>query len=92
MQHFNPLIISLSKKLLLPVVLLLIAFNSTAQVFPMDTIMRNGERPNRINMVYLSDGYTAAQLSNFVPNATTINTALFNQTPLKKFLYSLKGV
>lgn len=85
MQHFNPLIISFSKKLLLPVVLLLMAFNCTAQVFPMDTIMRNGERPNRINMVYLSDGYTAAQLSNFVPNATTINTALFNQTPFKEY-------
>ena len=85
MHHFNPAIFSTLKRLFLFLVLVLIIFRSTAQVFPMDTIMRNGERPNRINLVYLGDGYTSAQLNTFVTNAATINTALFDQTPFKEY-------
>lgn len=85
MQHFDPSIFSTLKKLSLPFVLVFIVLSSAAQVFPMDTLMRNGERPNRINMVYLSDGYTVAELTNFVPNAAVINTALFAQTPFKQY-------
>ncbi len=74
----------LKKGLLLWVTLLLITICS-AQVFSVDTLMRNGERPNRVNLVYLSDGYTAAELTNYIGNATSINNALFLQTPFAEY-------
>lgn len=84
MQHFNPYLPFLLKRLSI-LVLALCCYQVNAQVFPMDTIMRNGERPNRINMVYMADGYLAGQVATFVTNATTINTALFSQAPFSTY-------
>jgi hypothetical protein len=66
-------------------ILSLFSFESFAQVFPVDTLMRNGERPNRINLVYLSDGYLSASLPTYISNATAINNELFAQTPFKQY-------
>ncbi len=66
-------------------VFLLVALQLTAQVFPMDTIMKNGERPNRINLVYLSDGYQSSELNTFKTNATDFNNAIFAQTPFQEY-------
>ncbi len=57
------------------------SIQSYAQVFPVDTLMRNGQRINRINIAYLADGYKSSELGTFSTNAATINNALFVQTP-----------
>lgn len=84
MQHFNPYLHFILKRLSI-LVLVFCCYQANSQVFPMDTIMRNGERPNRINMVYMSDGYLAGQVATFVTNATSINTALFSQSPFSAY-------
>jgi len=58
---------------------------ASAQVFTVDTLMKNGNRNNRVNLVYLSDGYTAAQLNNYISNATGINNSLFAQSPFSEY-------
>ena len=56
-----------------------------AQVFPVETIMNNGLNANRINLVYLSDGYTSGQLSTFITNTNSINDGMFIQTPFTQY-------
>lgn len=56
-----------------------------SQIFPVDTIMKNGERANRINLVYVSDGYQSSELNTFSTNTATINNELFSQTPFKEY-------
>src|SRR5258705_2571788 len=58
---------------------------SISQTYPVDTLMQNGERNNRINLVYLSDGYQSAQLPTYMINATTINNAFFSQAPFAQY-------
>lgn len=62
-----------------------ISIYSYAQYYPIDSIMRNGNRANRVNLVFVADGYTAAQLPNFVANVTSINTGLFLQPPFAEY-------
>lgn len=66
-------------------IICLISFQSISQTYPIDTLMRNGERYNRVNFVYLSDGYLGGQLPAFITNATAINNALFGQTPFVQY-------
>ena len=56
-----------------------------AQVFPVDTLVKNGERSNRINLVYVGDGYQLAQQNTFITHANTINNALFSQAPFQQY-------
>lgn len=56
-----------------------------AQVFTVDTLMRNGNRSNRVNLVYLSDGYQSAELPAYITNSTNINNALFLQAPFSQY-------
>ena len=85
MQNYKT---QLKKGLLVWIALLFIDI-SNAQVFSVDTLMRNGERNNRVNLVYLSDGYTAAEITNYIGNATAINDALFLQTPFAEYKIGL---
>lgn len=66
-------------------VFLMVAVPLEAQVFPMDTIMKNGNRTNRINLVFISDGYQSSELNTFKTNATDFNNAIFAQTPFKEY-------
>lgn len=84
MPHFNSQAL-LFKRLAVFLALVLSFINSNAQVFTVDTLMRNGNRSNRINMVYLADGYQAAELGTFITNATTINNAVFAQSPFQQY-------
>jgi len=56
-----------------------------AQVLPVDTLMRNGQRSNRINIAYMGDGYQTAELRTFHINAVTINNRLFSQSPYVEY-------
>jgi hypothetical protein len=66
-------------------ILVSLSFTSFSQTFTVDSMMRNGRRDNRINFVYLADGYQAGELGTFITDAGTINDALFNTTPFKEY-------
>ncbi len=55
------------------------------QVFQVDSIMKNGARDNRINLVYLGDGYRAKELDLYVQNTQTINEEVFRQSPFLEY-------
>ena len=71
--------------LLLLLLVGIIHFEANAQVFPKDTIMVNGSRTNRINLVYLADGFMSSELPVFSSKATAINSALFNTVPFSQY-------
>lgn len=77
------------KKQFQPLVILLIMLSTCledqAQKYPIDTLMRNGERLNRINLVYLSDGYLGRDLDVYRGNAVVINDIIFSQAPFKQY-------
>jgi hypothetical protein len=49
---------------------------------PFTTILDNGPSSNRIDIVLVGDGYTAAQLGTYAAHANNAVTAFFNQLPL----------
>jgi hypothetical protein len=66
-----------------------------AQVFPVETIVDNGLPAKRVKFVFLSDGYTSAQLPNFVTRVTDFKNNLFGQPPFSNYqnffnLYAIK--
>lgn len=61
------------------------AQHASAQSFPAENFMNNGPRSNRVNLVYLSDGYTSAELSTFSVHARNMNAALFATSPFKEY-------
>lgn len=64
---------------------LLLSRLSTAQVFPVDTLIKTGPPSQRINIVFLSDGYQAAQLPQFVNDARTMANYLLTQSPFREY-------
>jgi hypothetical protein len=73
------------KKAALLVFVLFASLYSNAQVYPIDTVMRNGDRTNRVNLVYLADGYTSGEINNFVTDVTNINNGMFAQAPFAQY-------
>ncbi len=55
------------------------------QVFDVQTLMNNGSSDNRINFVYMGDGYTASQQDLFISNAQSAANAQFDFTPYKEY-------
>lgn len=51
----------------------------------MDTILWTGPADQRINMVFLSDGYQAAQLDRFVDDVHSVADHFFSQSPFKEY-------
>jgi hypothetical protein len=67
-----------------------------AQQFPVDTI-RQGASDNRINIVFMGDGYLSSQMTDFTTDAQNINNQLFLTTPFKQYapyfnVYTIKVV
>jgi len=56
-----------------------------AQTFPVTTISQTGNDDKRINISYLPDGFTSAELSLFITEATAFNDELFSQTPFSNY-------
>lgn len=72
-------------KVLLVVIITTISLQVYGQVFPVETIMENGERKNRINLVYLSDGYMSEELPEFLDVVKKINDRLFLEHPYREY-------
>lgn len=64
---------------------LLISQFSLAQVFQTTAIIQNGPNDKRINMVVLGDGFTAAQQTDFIANATTLVNYIFSKAPYAQY-------
>ncbi len=67
------------------ILFLLIGLATSAQVFPVETIISNGVDDQRINFVILSDGYTNPQLSTFITDASNISDDVFNKSPFLEY-------
>ncbi|MFZ6011503.1 MAG: M64 family metallopeptidase [Bacteroidota bacterium] len=55
------------------------------QVFPVDTLFKNGDVDKRINLVFLSDGYQAHELGQYLSDVNAILNDLFSQSPFKEY-------
>lgn len=54
-------------------------------VIGVDTILKSGPINKRINIVIISEGFTTSQMSQFITNAKSLSTYLFNQAPYKAY-------
>jgi hypothetical protein len=66
-------------------VLLLVSGYRSASSQIMQTILTNGPASNRLNIVLFSEGYTSAQLPQFVADATNAVNALLNHPPYQEY-------
>ncbi len=64
---------------------LILQLATYGQTFDVETIFKNGDNNKRINFVYLGDGYTSTELSNFITNATSATNEQFNFSPYKEY-------
>ena len=56
-----------------------------AQVFPVETVLDNGLATKRIKYVFLSDGYQAGELTNFINQINAFKDNIFTQSPFKEY-------
>lgn len=65
--------------------LLLSSFLTIGQTFPTETLVSNGSEDNRINLVFLGDGYLAEDLDKYIADIQSILVQLFDATPFKEY-------
>ena len=64
---------------------LLISNFCFSQLFETVAVLQNGPNDKRINIAVLGDGFTAAQLPNFVTSAQNTVNYLFTKSPYKEY-------
>ncbi|TSA51029.1 MAG: T9SS C-terminal target domain-containing protein [Sphingobacteriales bacterium] len=74
-----------------------IGSTSAQVVIGVDTLINNGNKNNRINLVFMGDGYTTAQQSQFISDVNTIVNKLFITPPFNHYtnffnVYAIKVV
>ncbi|MBL7849802.1 MAG: T9SS type A sorting domain-containing protein [Cyclobacteriaceae bacterium] len=57
----------------------------TSLLFPVDTLIKNGTVHDRINLVFVSEGYQVEELPKFKDDALNITHKIFSQTPFKEY-------
>src|SRR5688572_11825013 len=67
------------------VVFSFVCFASQAQTFEVDTIFKNGGLAERINLVFVGDGYKADELGKYNYDVNDILAEIFNQSPFKEY-------
>lgn len=67
------------------IVVLVTSFNAFGQIIGVDTLIRSGAMSNRINLVFMGDGYTNSQMSQFLTDATTNSSYLLSQPPFSNY-------
>lgn len=55
------------------------------QVFPVKTIFENGPRDNRINIVFLGDGYRITEMDKYNNDVQNTVDKIFNESPYKEY-------
>jgi hypothetical protein len=71
--------------LLLLSCVLLLARPGRAQVFPVDTLVKNGPVGSRINLVFVGDGYQASEMNTYLADVNRAVSAIFQQTPFLQY-------
>ena len=66
-------------------VLCLLGVRLHGQTATLFTVQDNGPRSQRINLVFLSEGYTAADMPNFATHVNTAVNFLFTKEPWKQY-------
>jgi IgA Peptidase M64/Secretion system C-terminal sorting domain len=56
-----------------------------AQIFPVDTIQNNGLPTKLVKFIFLSDGFTSAQLPDFIARVNSFKDNLFGQPPFSNY-------
>jgi hypothetical protein len=64
---------------------LILFLNVKAQVFDVDTLLYNGSIDKLINVVILGDGYTTAQMTNFINDSKTAVDYMFKTPPYQEY-------
>ena len=64
---------------------ILICSAAHAQTFAVDTVLKNGPIADRINLVFLGDGYTAGEQGKFITDVQDILDEMFSQLPFKPY-------
>ncbi|MDB6004255.1 MAG: hypothetical protein JWR15_1242 [Prosthecobacter sp.] len=66
-------------------IFLLLAGSLRAQTSTLFTVQNNGPRRERINLVFLSEGYTTADMPNFATHVTNAVNFLFTKEPWAQY-------
>jgi hypothetical protein len=64
---------------------ILLALPGRAQVFPVDTLIKNGPLSNRINLVFVGDGYQASEMNTYLADVNRAVSAIFQQQPFSQY-------
>ncbi len=67
------------------IILLLLAVQAQAQTSTLFTVQDNGSRAQRINIVFLSEGYTTADMPGFATHVSTAMNFLFTKEPWQQY-------
>jgi len=73
------------KNFVLIVSLTLAVRTTTAQQYKVDTIVYNGSPDKFINLVFLGDGFRAAELPVYLENARKLSNYLFSISPFSEY-------
>ncbi len=68
-------------KTILLFLLVAVSLSGKAQTFNVDTLQYSGNPNKRINLVFVADGYTTANLTQFKNDAVTMSNYLLNSSP-----------
>jgi len=69
----------------LALILSVISFSLNAQTFQVDTLLKNGPLQERINLVFMGDGYTASEQAKYITDVTEIIQTLFATPPFSHY-------
>lgn len=67
------------------IVLVLAGFKVFGQIIGVDTLLKSGPMDNRINLVFMGDGYTSSEMTQFIGDATTNSNYLLSQSPFSNY-------
>jgi len=73
------------KHIIIILTVILNSFIGFTQVFDVETIKFSGDNDKRINLVILSEGYQANELSDFITDATNFSNEMFNESPFSEY-------
>lgn len=73
------------------------ALTASGQIFQTDTILYNGSPFQRINFVFVGDGYTGDEMDKYIDDVRNAVDGIFNQSPFKEYksyfnVYAIKVV
>ena len=61
-------------------------FNAKAQSFKLDTIVYKGDPAKFINLVFMGDGFQAAELTTYLESVRKLNNYLFSISPFSEYV------